>query len=84
MTIDCGENILLALNLAPEEFSQDARMLVAVKLCEVGRLSTGADAEFAGVPKPLFSNKLAEYGTDAFNLSEEELQNDLLNASRHL
>ena len=84
LTIDYGENILIALNLTPEEFSQEARMLIAVKLYELGRLSTGAAAEFARVSKPLFLTKLAEYSVDTFKLSEEELQNDLLNASRHL
>ena len=84
LTIDYGENILTALNLTPEEFSQEARMLIAVKLYELGRLSTGAAAEFARVPKPLFLTKLAEYSVDTFKLSEEELQNDLLNVSRHL
>ncbi len=74
----------LALKLTPEEINQEARILIAVKLYELGRLSTGAAAEFARVPKPLFSTKLAEYGVDTFKLSEEELQNDLLSASHHL
>lgn len=84
LTIDYGENILLALDLTPDEFSKEARILIAVKLYELGRLSTGAAAEFARMPKPLFLTKLAEYGVDTFDMSQEELQNDILNASRNL
>ena len=84
LTIDYSDDILLALNMTPEEISNEARLLIAVKLYELGRLSSGAVAEFVGIPKPLFLTKLAEYGADTFSMSEEELQNDVLSASRHL
>ena len=69
--------------MTPEEFREEAKILIAVKLCEMGRLSTGAAAELADVPKPLFLTKLADYGVDTFNLSKEELQSDLASARRH-
>ena len=71
------------MDLTPQEFSEEARILVAVKLYEMGRLSTGAAADLADVPKPLFLMKLAEHGIDTFDMSEEELQCDLANARRH-
>ena len=84
LTIDYRDDVLLALGLAPEEFREEAKILIAVKLCEMGRLSTGAAAALAGVPKTLFLTKLADYGVNAFDLSEEELQRDVANARRHL
>ncbi len=63
---------------------EDAKILIAVKLYEMGRLSTGAAAKFAGVPKSLFLTKLADYGVDTFDLSDEELRRDMTNARRHL
>ena len=84
LTIDYGDEVLLALGLSPEQFREEAKILLAVKLYELGRLSTGAAAQLAGVPKPLFLMKLADYGVDTFDLSDEELRRDMTNAHRHL
>ena len=83
MTIEYGDDVLLALGLSPEQFSEEAKLLVAVKLYELGRLSSGAAARLAGIPKPLFLTKLADYGVDTFRLTEEELRQDLASARRH-
>ena len=83
LTIDYGDDVLLALGLTPEECREEAK-LIAVKLYEMGRLSTGAAAALADLPKPLFLTKLADYGVDTFDLSAEELQRDLSGARRHL
>ena len=84
LTIDYGDEVLLALGLSPEQFREEAKILIAVKLYEMGRLSTGAAAQLAGIPKPLFLTKLADYGVDTFDLSDEELRRDMTNAHRHL
>ena len=84
LTIDYGDDVLLALGLTPEEFREEAKLLIAVKLYEMGRLSTGAAAALADLPKPLFLTKLADYGVDTFDLSAEELQRDLSGVRRHL
>jgi len=36
--------------------------------------------ELAGIPKPLFLSRLADYGVPTFDLTEEELREDLKNA----
>jgi Uncharacterised protein family (UPF0175) len=51
-------------------------MLAAVKLFELGRLSSGAAAAFAGIPKPLFLQRLGEYGVTTFNMTPEELDRE--------
>ena len=84
LTIDYGDDVLLALGMTPDEFGEEARTLIAVKLYEMGRLSTGAAAELANLPKPLFLSKLAAYDIDTFDMSEVDQQRDVTSARRHL
>jgi len=36
--------------------------------------------QLADVPKPYFLSRLADFGVNTFDLSEEELENDIKNA----
>ncbi len=74
------EESLLALKITPEELAQELKLAAAVKLYEVGKLSSGAAATLAGVPKPVLLSKLADYGVTTFRLTEKELKKDLQNA----
>ena len=51
-----------------------------MKLYELGRLSSGAAAQLAGIPRVVFLTKLADYGVPTFRLTEEELRLELENA----
>ena len=84
MTIDYDEELLQVLELSPEQFQEEARMFIAVKLYELGHLSTGAAAQFALVPKPVFLTRLADYGVATFNMSPKELEQDVIVAQRNL
>jgi predicted HTH domain antitoxin len=74
--IDIPEQSLLALNRTPEQFSEVLRMAAAVKLYELGQLSSGAAAELAGIPKPVFLSRLADYGVDNFIYDPESLKRE--------
>jgi hypothetical protein len=41
-------------------------MAAAVKLFELGQLSSGAAAGLAGIPRVVFLSRLADYGVDTF------------------
>ena len=74
------DETLLALRGTSESAAAEVRLAAAVKLYEVGRLSSGAAATLAGIPRTLFLTKLAEYGAPTFRLTKEELERDLQRA----
>jgi predicted HTH domain antitoxin len=80
ITLNIPDETLQALQTTPENLSQEMLLVVAVKLYELGRLSSGAAANLAGIPRTVFLSKLADYGVDTFRLTEAELAEDLANA----
>lgn len=80
ITLSIPEESLLALKLTPAGVADELRLVAAVKLFEIGRLSSGAAALLAGVPRPLFLIKLADYGVLTFRLTEAEVAEDAARA----
>ena len=78
--IDLPDEIFLSLKETPEELSRKIRMAAAAKLYELGKLSSGRAAELAGVSRVRFLQTLARYGVSLFDLTAEELAQDLHNA----
>ena len=76
ITMSIPDRPLLALKVTPEQAADELRLAAAMKLYELGRLSSGAAAELAGIPRCLFLTKLADYGIDTFRLTEEELKSE--------
>ena len=80
LTVTVPDGQLPALKVPAEQAAEEVRMLAAVKLYEMGRLSSGAAAEFAGVPKPVFLERLGLYGVRTFRQTEDELREEMRNA----
>lgn len=78
--IDLPDEVLLSLKETPEGLSKVIRMAAAAKLYELEKLSSGRAADLAGLPHVSFLQALAQYGVPIFELTEEELAQDLCNA----
>lgn len=80
LRIDYPETLPDALQQTPEQFEQEAKMAMAVKLFEMKRLSSGMAAALVGMDRVSFLWNLHRYGIPVIDLSEEELLSDLKNA----
>jgi predicted HTH domain antitoxin len=61
IVIDIPEKVLLAEKVDERTFARELRILAAVKLYELGRLSSGRAAELAGLPRVEFLLNLERY-----------------------
>ena len=77
LTIPYSSELLWALQQDSDEFERDARLLLALKLYESGRISTGLAAQLAGIPRVTFMFLLGKHGLSPFSESPDELEEDL-------
>ena len=63
----------LSLKIPLDKVSEELLLAAAIKLFELGRLSSEAAAELANLPKPLFLMRLVDYEVDTFTLFESDL-----------
>ena len=71
--LNIPDETLLSLHLSDAAAATEIRLAAAMKLYELGRLSSGGAARLAGIPRTVFLSRLADYGIDTFVLTEDEL-----------
>ncbi|CAD5262734.1 conserved hypothetical protein [Imperialibacter sp. EC-SDR9] len=73
----------ITLNNIPDDIDEkEVSMIVAAKLFDQGKLSSGQAAAIAGISKREFIETVGEYGVSVFQQSAEDLLNDVENAAR--
>lgn len=80
ISLTLPEEPLISLKEQPETFAQELTMLAAVKLYELGRLSSGRAAQLAGVSRVEFLLGLGRYQVAPFQLDANSLAEDIKNA----
>ena len=80
LTIPYSDDLLLSMKQSPQEFESEARLLLAIKLYEMDRISTGAAAKLAGVSRVAFVFELARFGLSPMGQDTSEIAEDLASA----
>ncbi len=77
LTIEYSDDLLKRSGISRENFANEARFLLAAKLYEIGRLSSGEAASMAGLGRVEFLFGLQKHGIPMSNLREADLNDDL-------
>jgi len=74
------KNILINIPETVDLTEREAKMLLASRLYEKGKLSLGQAAEFVGLSKRAFMEILGDYDVPLFNFPISDLDNDIKHA----
>ncbi len=77
LMIQYADDLLFALGISDEEFSREAKFLLAAKLYELGKISSGQAAQLAGKSRVEFLFSLSRLRVPMSNLRPEDLQAEL-------
>jgi predicted HTH domain antitoxin len=74
------DDLAVASGRSPAELERELRLLLAVKLFEVKRVSTGQAADIAGLSRFAFLDELAKLGVAAIDFDPGEAEQEFGNA----
>ncbi|MBN2392229.1 MAG: UPF0175 family protein [Anaerolineae bacterium] len=77
LTLRIPGEVRSMLNRTTEELARDMRLYAALMLFRSGKLSSGAAAEMAGVPRVMFLDLCAEYDIPVTHITGADLQREL-------
>jgi len=77
LTVAIPSEIREMLNRTSGEMARDLRLYAALMLFRLGKLSSGAAAEMAGLPRVMFLDLCAEYDIPVSQITSEDLHREL-------
>ena len=77
LTIEYEDDLLATLGLSPRDFASEAKFLLAAKLYELGKVSSGLAAKFCGMERVAFLLALPRSGVPVSNLTIDDLEDEL-------
>ncbi len=66
-----------AVHMTKEEMEQHIRLMAALKMFELGKITSGKAAEFAGMSRAEFLDACGRYRTSIFNYPDEEVGEEI-------
>jgi len=73
LTIKYSDDVLLSLKESKKEFEKEAKYLLALKLYELGKISSGKAARLAGLNRVEFLKRLGQYQVSPFQADLHEI-----------
>jgi predicted HTH domain antitoxin len=80
LTIHLPSEIRFMLNRTPDELARDVQLYAALMLFRLGKLSSGAAAEMAGIPRVAFLDLCAEYDIPVSQITGDDLRREMADA----
>jgi predicted HTH domain antitoxin len=77
LTLTYPENLPAAVETTPKEFEAQVRLMAALKMFELGKLSSGKAAMLAGLSRIEFLETCGRYRVSVFNYPPEEVEAEL-------
>ena len=77
LTIEYADDLLFTLGVSDKEFSEEAKLLLAAKLYEMGKISSGQAAKLAGKSRVEFLFSLSRLNVPMSNLQAADLNDEL-------
>jgi predicted HTH domain antitoxin len=74
LSIQYPESVLATLNLSTDDFEKEAKLALAVKLFELGRLTSGQASQLAEMSRFEFLLSCGRYGAPSVQWDDEELK----------
>jgi len=74
------DSLLKEISFGLNDPEREKKLILASKLVESGRISTGRAAHWVGIPKPRFLQEIGRYGVSAITLDEQAFNEDIANA----
>jgi len=77
LTLNYPEGFEQAVHLTPAELTDQIRLMAALKMFELGKVSSGKAAELAGLSRVEFFDMCGRYHVSLFNYAPDELEAEL-------
>ena len=75
--VELPENLEFAVGLTRHELVDQVKLMAALKMFELGKISSGKAAELAGMSRVDFFSTCSRYRVSIFNYPPEELEAEL-------